>query len=217
MITNPRELINDVGRWAQSQPWHPRHAPDFGVIEEIGELAHGVLKHHQGIKGFDNVDHYRAHTLDALGDIMVYLSHWCYMRNTFYTPLTNVQIPASLEIRDLIKMLVTQASRMMEFSGALSDIHAATGAIASGITQACQLIARMFGWDLLDDCLYPTWHRVRLRDFNKDKIGGGRDKIEKDMGAPSTAPRLEAETRVVDPEQIEGERPLEGMTPLDKK
>jgi len=217
MITNPRELIKDVGDWAVRQPWNPRHAPDLGVIEEIGELTHGALKHYQGIRGFDSVDFYRKHMLDALGDIMVYLSHWCYLKNTHFTPHTNVQIPASMELRDCIQGLVVGASKLMIFHGPMGDIQSATGTVASDITHYCQLIARMFGWDLLDDCLYPTWHRVRLRDFNLDPHSGGRDQIEQEHGAPSTAPRLEAEAVALDPAEIEGSKPLEGLTPLEKK
>lgn len=41
-----------------------------GVVEEVGELAHCLLKRHQKIRGgmFDN----RAQIEDAVGDIMVY-------------------------------------------------------------------------------------------------------------------------------------------------
>jgi len=216
MIDNPRELIRDVGDWAESQPWHPKHAPDLGVVEEIGELFHGVLKHHQGIRGFDNTDKYRAHTLDALGDIMVYLSHWCYLNGAHYHALIAVEVPTSMELRDLLKTLVIDASKMLHFSGRSVDTSVAS-TVASGITQTCQYIARMFGWDLFNDCLYPTWHRVRMRNFNKDKQGGGREAIEAAHGLPDIAPKLDHEAVPVNVEQIEGERPLEGMVPLEKK
>ena len=48
-------------------------APLLGIVEEVGELCHATLKHHQGIRGYDNLEYYRNQRDDAVGDIMVYL------------------------------------------------------------------------------------------------------------------------------------------------
>lgn len=210
MIDNPRELVQDVGRWAESQPWHPKHAPDYGVVEELGEMCHGVLKNIQGIKGMDNIDKFRAHTLDALGDFMVFLSHWCFLNSCFYTPLPveHVIVPQNKEMRDFVGELLVSLAQMFTIGVSQRDNPTVLSSIATRLTHSLQGIARMFGWDLMRDCLYPTWHRVRLRNFNKDLHGGGRDQIEASMPAPNTAPR-ELPTAVVDPTQIEGEKPLE--------
>jgi len=47
----------------------------LGVCEEAGELAHAQLKFEQGIRG-DKGDH-EAEARDAVGDICIYLFHWC--------------------------------------------------------------------------------------------------------------------------------------------
>jgi NTP pyrophosphatase (non-canonical NTP hydrolase) len=46
----------------------------FGVIEEIGELFHAVLKDAQGIRG-THAEHIAA-MKDAIGDALVYMSQW---------------------------------------------------------------------------------------------------------------------------------------------
>lgn len=210
MITNPRELIADVGRWAESQPWHPKHAPDYGVVEELGELSHGLLKHLQGIKGFDNVDKFREHTLDCLGDVMVFLSHWCFLMGAYYipTPIEKVRVPERMEMRDALSQCLGCAAQLLSFGNRADQQEAIHVSLASRLTQTLQIIAKMFGWDLLRDCLYPTWHRVRLRNFNLDKVRGGRDAIEAELGAPDAAPKLEDTPHNVNPEDIEGEKPI---------
>lgn len=47
----------------------------LGVMEEVGELAHSVLKGRQGIRG--TAQEHRAAAEDAVGDIVVFLSDFC--------------------------------------------------------------------------------------------------------------------------------------------
>lgn len=49
--------------------------PLLGVVEEVGELAHAHLKMKQGIRGTPEEHH--AAKVDAIGDIMIYLSDYC--------------------------------------------------------------------------------------------------------------------------------------------
>lgn len=46
----------------------------LGLIEEVGELAHSVLKRKQGIR---NNEHHDAMIRDAVGDITIYLVGYC--------------------------------------------------------------------------------------------------------------------------------------------
>lgn len=46
----------------------------LGVMEELGELAHCLLKRAQGIRGYDNPDKFRAESRDAIGDCLIYLT-----------------------------------------------------------------------------------------------------------------------------------------------
>lgn len=50
----------------------------YGLVEELGELAHSSLKASQGIRV--NEDH-EAKEKDAIGDIFIYLMGYCNSRN----------------------------------------------------------------------------------------------------------------------------------------
>lgn len=65
--------------------WRQRNFPGataedqlLGVVEEVGELAHAMLKRKQGIRGTDE-EHEDAEK-DAIGDILVYLAGLCSCR-----------------------------------------------------------------------------------------------------------------------------------------
>ena len=178
---NPREIIREVGEWAQRQPWHPTHAPDYGVVEEVGELTHAVLKHLQNIRGFGDVNFFREKAKDAIGDAMVYLSHWCYLKNCYYIVKDQSYNP-NLEYRDRLGQLTIHMSQMLTVK---ADIPAPFITIATNIATVLSHICLDFGWDLLDDCVIPTWHKVKRREW--DKIGSG---VIIDPDAPVQIPSL---------------------------
>tara|TARA_R100001594_G_scaffold115765_3_gene150699 strand:- start:2915 stop:3268 length:354 start_codon:yes stop_codon:yes gene_type:complete len=47
----------------------------LGVVEECGELAHGMLKSMQGIRGTQKK--HEASMKDAVGDVIIYLADLC--------------------------------------------------------------------------------------------------------------------------------------------
>jgi NTP pyrophosphatase (non-canonical NTP hydrolase) len=78
-----RELQNQVGDWSKRN-FGDTHlpydlAPLLGVVEELGELCHGLLKAAQGIRG-----EYGEHVdkiADAVGDLVIYLLDFCERNN----------------------------------------------------------------------------------------------------------------------------------------
>jgi len=50
----------------------------MGVVEEVGELNHYLLKQKQGIRG--TFEEHEAGAQDSVGDIIVYLMHVCTIR-----------------------------------------------------------------------------------------------------------------------------------------
>lgn len=67
----------DVGQWAERnfgevQPIQPL----LGMVEELGELCHAILKHQQGIRGFEDEATVRVAIEDAVGDLMVYAANF---------------------------------------------------------------------------------------------------------------------------------------------
>lgn len=48
-----------------------------GITEEVGELAHVLLKNKQGIRGYDDPVKYRTEASDAIGDAVMYMVQLC--------------------------------------------------------------------------------------------------------------------------------------------
>jgi NTP pyrophosphatase (non-canonical NTP hydrolase) len=53
----------------------PAHRSFLGVVEEVGELAHAILKHEQAIRG--TPEEHVAAKKDAIGDAMIFLLNYC--------------------------------------------------------------------------------------------------------------------------------------------
>lgn len=182
MTTNPRTIIAEVGEWAKAQPWgessgNPKHAPDFGIIEEFGELMHAVLKNYQGIRGFDDIMKFNAAVTDACGDMMVYLSHWCYLNKGYYTfaNYTNVT-PTQHNVRPSVVQVLIRLTQIVSSSNASIPSDTATH-IAINFTQSLQQLCFELGFNLHTDCLVPTWEKVKQRNWNKDKAKGGESAV----------------------------------------
>lgn len=60
-------------------PGQKPHQALLGIGEEVGELMHAHLKHEQGIRAYsDEADiQFRRDAMDAIGDIMVYITSYC--------------------------------------------------------------------------------------------------------------------------------------------
>lgn len=52
----------------------------LGVVEEVGELCHAVLKSKQKIRGGENQNASMEKEMDAIGDILIYLTGFCNKR-----------------------------------------------------------------------------------------------------------------------------------------
>jgi NTP pyrophosphatase (non-canonical NTP hydrolase) len=71
--------LNSIQR--EAKVWLGRNFPDttadqqfLGVVEEVGELAHAILKKKQGIR-----DTSAESAKDAVADIMIFLMNYCNM------------------------------------------------------------------------------------------------------------------------------------------
>lgn len=80
---NLRSLQTQIGLWAQENFGSNQSkrtgyalyslAPLLGIGEEYGELLHCVLKNHQAIRGYDDVEKYETERDDALADLLIYM------------------------------------------------------------------------------------------------------------------------------------------------
>jgi NTP pyrophosphatase (non-canonical NTP hydrolase) len=73
--------------WLQARhaKWARANFPDemprdvfLGVVEEVGEWSHAILKSHQGIRG--TAAEHEAAERDAIGDVLQYVMHYCDLR-----------------------------------------------------------------------------------------------------------------------------------------
>lgn len=77
-----RQLQEDIYAWEKKNfPKANSHQNFFGIVEEVGELAHFILKDEQGIR--ESIDKYgnkvpvEEHLKDAVGDVAIFLINYC--------------------------------------------------------------------------------------------------------------------------------------------
>lgn len=78
-VAGLRQLQDEQQEWGRlnfgDRPWQQ---PFLGVVEEVGELSHALLKQWQGIRGTH--DEHEVAAQDAVGDIVVFLAALCSAR-----------------------------------------------------------------------------------------------------------------------------------------
>lgn len=167
-----RGVIDEVRVWTE-QNFADKQAPDYGVVEEVGELCHGILKRLQGIRGFDDPEKFHAHTKDALGDAMVYLCSWCGWRKCYFQLsyiIVQGEVPTdtkSITFRSLLSQTLISLSKLLMLEGKNHTLEVDC-AVASEVARCIEGMANHLGFHLLDDCLYPTWHQVKERNWKKN-------------------------------------------------
>lgn len=79
------ELLTLKQLQEEAETWRDHNFPDYtweeqfmGVVEEVGELSHALIKQKQGIRG--SFDKHEADAMDAVGDMLVFLSGLCSAR-----------------------------------------------------------------------------------------------------------------------------------------
>ncbi len=80
---NLSELQSEVQDWCDYNFGDERGLqiskdPLIGCMEELGELAHSVLKQSQGIRG--TAEEHEAAGQDSVGDLVIYLASFCARR-----------------------------------------------------------------------------------------------------------------------------------------
>lgn len=74
------ELQNNLKEWLDYNfPDATSEDQFFGIVEEVGELAHAELKTKQQIRGYTEKKRMEE-VKDAVGDIFIYLCNYCNRR-----------------------------------------------------------------------------------------------------------------------------------------
>lgn len=165
------QLIQQVGTWANKNFRDKRRA-EWGLIEEIGEAAHCVLKRYQGIRGFDKDDFFIEKLTDALADTIIYLADWCFMHQAFFK-LGRNQVVQEFDItqeRRIVQHLMLATSSLMGFEEVLIGDKVEVGMIgiynlfAQRICNGVEYWAQIYDIDLRW-AITTTWAKVGKRNW----------------------------------------------------
>jgi len=169
------QLIHQVGNWA-TKNFRDKRGPDWGIVEEIGEAAHCVLKHRQKIRGFEVEEFFMSKFADALADTIIYLCDWCYLHNAFFKFGRN-QIhdlhPNAADERTVMVHLLQGAAQMLSFPEILPGdkvpiVHEGLyNMAAQRICNGIECWAYMYDLDIRL-IVAGTWAKVGQRDWNKN-------------------------------------------------
>lgn len=162
------QLVQEIGDWATEN--FSVHAPRLGVLEEVGEMTHCILKRFQGIRGFDKPEHFKKEFGDALADAGVYLLHDIYMaamriiddpcESEFYKDFDFDLAMFHEEAQEFLAKLSEDVSWLLdgnEYNSASVEVHDA-------ILQKLFGAARQEGLDFME-VLEATWAKVKQRNW----------------------------------------------------
>lgn len=158
-----RELINEVGEWAEKNFGHKKH-PVLGMVEEVGELCHCLLKRIQGIRGFDDPNKFNEEFTDALADIGIYLMHHCYCNcASFQFEHSEILVNADTygtESDEVISYILQELARMLRDGNAQRVQMLVTLLTVLGNREGVSF----------EDAVRATWLKVQKRDWNTHPV-----------------------------------------------
>ena len=189
-----QEVVNRVK--VEQREWslrnfgrHPAADPAIGVVEELGELAHAVLKKRQGIRG--TTEEHDAAARDAVGDIAIYLLD---VVNSISSRIVSpLRTPPST-----VPLLFLSAS-----VGALSmhvgqENFAAAVNVVESILNTLNTYCAQMGWNFAE-ILDETWDQVKKRDWKAAPTDGQSGDLQP-AAEGSSAPHCEAAAMAAPPE-----------------
>lgn len=170
------KLIHAVGTWSENN-FDNKRAADFGILEEIGEATHCVLKRIQGIRGFDNEEFFLKEFGDALADIIIYLSDWCHQHNTFFKFGRNMITQSQPLTFDDQRRIIRHLLQAMDVIISVSDREPAGkftvvdesqfNMVAQRLCSGVELWAEVYNLDLRL-LVANTWMKISQRDWKKN-------------------------------------------------
>lgn len=179
------QLIQEVSEWASANftTRYPFTAL-LGMLEEVGETAHCVLKNLQGIRGFSEPSFFRTHLTDALSDTVIYLADYCAMKGCFFTFHHN-DISMEVQRKDeqiVVTHVIIGLTSMFNMENSNPDVTPASIAYFNVIAQkfltALELWGNIHSIDL-QKVTNETWCReVSKRDWKKHLLSGAETKHE---------------------------------------
>lgn len=178
------QLIQEVGEWAEKNFGTiemGRRIPHYGLMEEVGEAVHCILKNRQKIRGYEVEEFFRSELKDAFADTIIYLADYTYIHRAYFKfgPAKEESI-AWLRSRneEIIISQVTQCVSSIFNYVSQMNIEEMAGSITVYSMMAQRLCSSIGIWAAyhdfnLEEIVWQTWTKVSRRDWNKDPKGGG--------------------------------------------
>lgn len=180
------ELQKEVYEWSSKNFGTGPHRvlqDAMGVVEEVGELFHAMLKMEQGIRG--TKEEHIAKAKDAVGDTVIYLVDlWA---NAGYGDLSeeiNHRWAGSKDSDDLVDLqkYLNNKQYLKNPHKSLDSLLSATSSLYNSVVEnECPRVGDVFyflasfcnamGWRL-QEIVETTWAEVSKRDWKKDPTNG---------------------------------------------
>jgi len=162
--------MDEIGAWADKN--FTTHWPDYGIVEEIGEIVHCVLKRAQGIRGFDKDEVYAAGLKDSFADLMIYLLHLCYKYKVALSfDSYKTWVSDRMSDRMAIHQLLRHAGLLMEYSeiACISDNNPLFRVPAQAVCNIAIIWGNQLGIDVIEATRDEWENNVRKRDWQANK------------------------------------------------
>lgn len=173
--TRLRVFQKEQQQWADRNfPGQKSIHPFYGMVEEVGELHHAVLKLEQGIRVTE--DHAEG-IADAVGDILIYTASFCTKHRVSLVHIWKFDSTLPDWTRDFPLLWMTRA--LGDIAGVLLRAHTREETVnpedllvpLNRIVHALHDFCRFRGLDM-ETLLFDTWDRVKKRDWQKNPRTG---------------------------------------------
>ncbi len=152
---NWQKLQIEVGKWSlKNFGEQPAERRILGMIEELGELVHAILKQEQNIRDTSMQDEW-----DAIGDLVIYILDYCYILELDIENIVDSLIPCDIDapINQQIFNIANALSLLPDNPARRRHI---LGCILNHLKNICMSRENNF-----ESCIESTWYRVQQRDW----------------------------------------------------
>jgi NTP pyrophosphatase (non-canonical NTP hydrolase) len=168
--------MEEIGTWADKM--FPVHLPDYGLVEELGEAVHCILKRAQKIRGFDKDEVYIAGLKDAFADLMVYLLHLCYMYKVALSfDSYKSWLSEKMSDRTALCLMLRQVTLLVEYSeiANVSDNNPLFRVPAQVLCNVAIIWGKQLGIDVIQATRDEWEKNVSKRDWSVNRESADKD------------------------------------------
>ena len=156
-----RVIQLEVGVWNEFNfPNNTKENCIFGIVEEIGELSHCILKQNQGIRKESSTE---EKLQDAIGDIIIYCLNYCnYCGIDIMEALDNSTVAdyEDFSILDIICNMCSEIPSLIKNSSVIGEVT------IGGIVRNLYMLCEHKDYCLLD-ITNTVWDEVSERNWHE--------------------------------------------------